>query len=86
MSSHSNGPSGMDRAVTLRKPSKRQQWYALALILGSNMTLIGIGQIRFVSLRSLLMAVGTCLLGVVGGSIWLLTSNWRIRMASRGRE
>ena len=68
------------------KPSKRQQWYALGLILGSNLVIVAIRQAGRPTDWRTLLAVGICVLGLIAGAIWLSIAYWRFRKASRQIE
>ena len=65
-------------------PSKKQQWYAVSLIIASNAALIVVRHAGMRADRRFLIAVGICLLGIFGGAIWVLISLWRYRRASSG--
>jgi hypothetical protein len=65
------------KVKAMNQPSKRQQWYGFGLIIAANIALLLVRHSGMPHDVRFLMAVGVCVIGLLGGAIWTLAAYWR---------
>lgn len=68
------------------KPSKRQLWWAVTLMMASNFAIIAIQRLASPGDWRTLVALGICLLSLVAGAVWLLAATFRRRKSLHSRR